>query len=424
MSTIYKPTISNPTIPDLKFNSITNKDSKLLITKPYIPQFPEFKKSITPGKIEFAREGIDVGNLAELLNLFSKEGINVRVTSGKREGAKTSSGKISHHSTGDAIDITPIEGETFEDLYRKIKSNKKIMDYMKNTGYGLIDETTPEMLAKTGGTGAHFHIGKDKLGQTFFAKDGIKLGVPYRVDGDYNYAEVHPENTPKPGEHWPSRNPVTGLLLKSKDHPTFDLLRKEEDYIWEDQLTNQLYSFAKGDFREKDPRFKPFSNGVDFAGIQTTNNRAYDPHLIKYISDKLDKSDLNDLQKQAVLASIIEESGGDPFAKKGSHQGILQWETNRYVYNPENSVYEELDNQIKYLLNSINAIHDQKSWNHGGDGSGYMQAVDAYNTFKNGETLEDILHAFTLGYVRPAEAKYSYKNRLKVAKQIKNGESE
>ena len=32
---------------------------------------------------------------------------------------------------------------------------------MKNNKFGIIDETTNEMLRKTGGTGAHWHIGKD-----------------------------------------------------------------------------------------------------------------------------------------------------------------------------------------------------------------------------------------------------------------------
>lgn len=40
---------------------------------------------------------------------------------------------------------------------------------MRNKGFGILDETTPEMLSKTGGTGAHFHIGRDKS-----ALEGLK----------------------------------------------------------------------------------------------------------------------------------------------------------------------------------------------------------------------------------------------------------
>lgn len=50
---------------------------------------------------------------------------------------------------------------------------------MQDNGYGIIDETTPEMQSRTGATGAHWHIGKDKLAisglQTLLAKSGIKV---------------------------------------------------------------------------------------------------------------------------------------------------------------------------------------------------------------------------------------------------------
>lgn len=133
------------------------------------------------GKIEFASDHLNVGNMAELLNLFVQEGINVRVTSGVRQGAKTKSGRTSYHSSGDAIDITPVKGETFESLKAKIKGSDKIMKYMKAHGLGLIDETTPEMMRKTGATGAHFHIGKDNAGQVFFGQTGFKVPFKYEI---------------------------------------------------------------------------------------------------------------------------------------------------------------------------------------------------------------------------------------------------
>lgn len=50
---------------------------------------------------------------------------------------------------------------------------------MQDNGFGIIDETTPEMQARTGATGAHWHIGKDRLAisglQTLLAKSGIKM---------------------------------------------------------------------------------------------------------------------------------------------------------------------------------------------------------------------------------------------------------
>ena len=52
-------------------------------------------------------------------------------------------------------------------------------------------------------------------------------GIPYRDfnTSEYDYFNAHPDNAPtKEGEHWTSRNPYTGRLLKREDHPTFDLM--------------------------------------------------------------------------------------------------------------------------------------------------------------------------------------------------------
>jgi hypothetical protein len=81
---------------------------------------------------------------------------DLRITSGFRPRAFTKQGNMSRHALGEAIDIAP---------------DKKVYDYLWNTkegialldkyGLGVLDETTPEMLEKTGGTGAHYHIGMD-----------------------------------------------------------------------------------------------------------------------------------------------------------------------------------------------------------------------------------------------------------------------
>ena len=67
---------------------------------------------IHKGKIEYARPNIQVGNMQELINLMVEEGISFRITSGYRPGAKTKQGRPSHHGAGNAIDITPIKGQT------------------------------------------------------------------------------------------------------------------------------------------------------------------------------------------------------------------------------------------------------------------------------------------------------------------------
>ena len=106
--------------------------------------------------------GVDVGEMQAFLDEAAKHGIYFRVTSGLRSGAKTSSGRRSWHSSGDAIDVTPLDGQTYEEITQKIRNTPALVDWMRSHGYGILDETTKEMLAKTGGTGAHWHIGKDQ----------------------------------------------------------------------------------------------------------------------------------------------------------------------------------------------------------------------------------------------------------------------
>lgn len=122
------------------------------------------------GIVEYKTSGMNIGNMQELIDLMRDEGISFRVTSGLRSGAKTKSGKKSHHSEGNAIDIVPIKGQTFNDIVEQIRKSEKVKEYMRNHGIGILDETTKEMLAKTGGTGAHFHFGPDVLAINNFKK--------------------------------------------------------------------------------------------------------------------------------------------------------------------------------------------------------------------------------------------------------------
>lgn len=117
---------------------------------------------IVRGLVEYKTKGLDVGNMKELVDLMQDEGIRFRVTSGNRPGAKTKQGKASHHSSGNALDITPIQGQTWEDLIGQMKRSKRFITYMREHGLGILDERSKEMLARTGGTGAHFHIGPDR----------------------------------------------------------------------------------------------------------------------------------------------------------------------------------------------------------------------------------------------------------------------
>lgn len=159
--------------------------------------------------------------------------------------------------------------------------------------------------------------------------------------------------------------------------------------------------------------------GVDFNDIKTSDGRNYNPAYIERAYSSLKKSGLTKKQQAVVLANIIEESGGDPFAlnkNSGKDYGTLQW-VDRYPKSNETDPYKEIDNQMKYFLNTVNNLDDQVSWTHGGKGSGYQSRKDAYNDF-NSEDIETINKGFVLGHVRPAGKHASAKNRIGVAEQI------
>jgi len=112
------------------------------------------------GKVEY-KSDTDLGNMEELVELMRDEGISFRITSGNRPGSKTSNGSMSHHSSGNAIDITPIEGQSWDDLINQMRKSKRFISYMREHKLGILDERSKKMQAKTGATGAHFHIGPD-----------------------------------------------------------------------------------------------------------------------------------------------------------------------------------------------------------------------------------------------------------------------
>lgn len=159
---------------------------------------------------------------------------------------------------------------------------------------------------------------------------------------------------------------------------------------------------------------------LNFKDIPTTNGRGYDVNNIIKINNGLKGLPLE--QRAAIIGSIIEESGGNPFAvdKSGTYKGLLQWGADRYVPKSKNPD-EELNNQIQYILSTVNDTKGGINWTHGGKGSGYKSLDDAYKAFSSKKVpFKDKFRAFSYGYVRPAGKEDSYSNRLKVAQEVLN----
>ena len=80
-------------------------------------------------------------------------------------GSKTSNHRRKDPDTGNAMarDISIVGGTTkdYQDFMRILTSNETVKSYMSQKGWGIINEITPEILSRTGGTGPHFHFGPD-----------------------------------------------------------------------------------------------------------------------------------------------------------------------------------------------------------------------------------------------------------------------
>ena len=122
-----------------------------------------------------------------LEQLLKEEGIQAKISSGYRPNSKTKQGKNSNHSKLDengqagAYDIVPLNGD-FEDLRQKIYGNPRIVNWLKSKGWGILEETTSNIMHKTGASGKHWHFGPDsaaiKMSEqngVSYAKSGIKI---------------------------------------------------------------------------------------------------------------------------------------------------------------------------------------------------------------------------------------------------------
>lgn len=182
------------------------------------------------GQHVFKSSDIQVGEMQGLLDAFADAGISLRITSGTRPGATTKQGNQSWHSQGRALDVTPVAGQTFEDLAKAIRNSPDLVAYMKEHGYGIYDETSSDTLSKTGGTGAHWHIGPDKVAiaglETILkGRKGLKIPILFAKEGTKNKSVVQRLLDT------PLKSAVIGNQFQDLD----------PDYVWKDGELEQAW---------------------------------------------------------------------------------------------------------------------------------------------------------------------------------------
>ena len=118
-------------------------------------------------------------DLIKTYNLPIQISSGYRGKNGFRRG-KTKSGKQSNHNKLDehghpmAYDIQPLvngkvdkSDSAFANLRNILANNQDVKEWFRMRDWGILDETTPQMMAKTGATGKHFHIGPDRAAVRF-----------------------------------------------------------------------------------------------------------------------------------------------------------------------------------------------------------------------------------------------------------------
>lgn len=161
---------SNITNPDLKINTDQYSDFANYKSIDQIQQELKQKRETAVQVPE-----IDYSSMS-LEQLIKQENLPIKITSGYRANSKTKSGNTSHHSRKDsygnpmAYDIVPMFNgkvnttqQGFELLSSSIINNPVAVQWFKDHNFGLLDETSKEMMQRTGATGKHFHIGPDKI---------------------------------------------------------------------------------------------------------------------------------------------------------------------------------------------------------------------------------------------------------------------
>ena len=148
-------------------------------------------KPISNSNMNIAKDGItkkknnsnegDVHqNLNQLTQILANKGIDFKISSGYRKGAKTSTGRDSQHGKGGALDITfPKLGK---EAYNKMINDPDIAKFVYDNGLTIIDEYDPNNLSQTKGSGGHLHFGFDK---------GTKLSDKFRKE----YISKYPSTT-------------------------------------------------------------------------------------------------------------------------------------------------------------------------------------------------------------------------------------
>lgn len=265
------------------------------------------QKSAENIKSKFPTIGKSNKETISLPDLLKQEGVDFTITSSYRPNAVTKSGHKSNHSIeGGAYDIKPSNGKTFEDLKNEIYSNPTIVQWMNDHDWGIIEETTPEVMAKTGATGKHWHFGPDSMGVENFKKRLEEYNKVQKGEQGLKFEDTLSEYNPE----LPKLNTKNLLMFKDLLYSD-DLSDDDYDQIFRDTNNEETVTAFPHIFTPTLKTNKSYSNSNYSGSIPTL--------IHQMIKDK---------EKADILTKIAyNESGFNINAKnpKSSASGLFQF---------------------------------------------------------------------------------------------------
>lgn len=348
----YTPIQTNPNKVDLGFEDpfltadLTDPNSYTELFKQDKPPtaidlLGNLQKSAENIKSKFPTIGKSNKETLSLPDLLKQQGVDFTITSSYRPNAVTKSGHKSNHSIEEgAYDIKPANGKSFEDLKEQIYSNPTIVQWMNDHGWGIIEETTPEVMAKTGATGKHWHFGPDGIGVQNFKKrlEEYNNKVQKGEQG-LKFEDTLSEYNPEP----PKLNTKNLLMFKNLLYSD-DLSDDDYNQIFTDN-NNETTETAFPHIFTPEPKTKFYSS---------SNYKGSIPTLIHQMIPDKEKADI--LTKIAYNESGFNINAKNP---KSSASGLFQF-TNatkqRFGYG--NTAEEQIqaasrlyDNNLQQLQN-------------------------------------------------------------------------
>lgn len=207
-----------------------------------------------------------------LQQVLDKSGLNqyVKITSGYRSqnigtaGSRSWHKKKNEYGLSMAYDITPKNGISFDDMFKKIKGSQIMTDWLRANNFNINDETDAATLRRTGGTGAHFHIGPDKF-NVRKAQSGLDFKKllsyyqPVSLNDNENINKIKISSKPKESDN------IFSLYAPSKSTTTKVSDDSDDDREWFIEIPQTSQEKQKREFTNY-AGYNKFSRDFDAYG--------------------------------------------------------------------------------------------------------------------------------------------------------------